>query len=155
MVYCRYTNTRYTKILKIVKLWRLMQSRAWVARLSGARGARCAPLTAPVGVLVEIALHVQHQGSTSSSIWLSLLLFLLSLCVSVSRRFSSPPALCFRLCRRFLSAFRLCRLSCVLPRLCLCYALVSALDSVRLSHLYFGYASRSWEELAFKFWWGL
>ena len=21
MVYCRYTNTRYTKILKIVKLW--------------------------------------------------------------------------------------------------------------------------------------
>ena len=40
-----------------------MQSRAWAARVSGTRGARCAPLTAPVGVLVEIALHLQdHDG---------------------------------------------------------------------------------------------
>ena len=38
-----------------------MQSRAYVARVSGAGGARCAPLSAPVGVLVEINLHVQRN----------------------------------------------------------------------------------------------
>ena len=37
----------------VVTRARLMQSRAWAARVSGARGARCAPLTAPVGARVD------------------------------------------------------------------------------------------------------
>ena len=100
-----------------------MQSRAWAVRVSG---ARCAPLTAPVGVLVKIDLHVQHHEGrcalslnrrarrTSSSFRLSLLVVSLSLCVSFKTCFvsavvllSSLPALCFLPCRRFLSAFRL------------------------------------------------
>ena len=50
--------------------------------------------------------------------------FSLSLCVSVSRRFSSLPALCFRLCQR--SASRLCRHS----RLVSAGALLSLLSSL-------------------------
>ena len=108
---------KITSVGGVVTRARLMQSRAWAARVSGARGARCAPLTAPVGVLVEIALHVQHhQGRcalslyrrarrTSSNFRLSLLVFSLSLCVSLSRRVSPLPALCSRLCSRLCSAF--------------------------------------------------
>ena len=98
----------------------LIRLRAWVARASYAGGARCAPppLTTPVGVLLENTLH-EHGGrcalsyirahSTSSSIWLSLLMcaqlsFRLSLspsaaglCVFLSLSLSLPPSLSLRL----------------------------------------------------------
>ena len=55
--------------------------------------------------VVALSLH-KRARRTSSSFRLSLLVFSFSLCVSVWRRFSSLPALCFRLCRH--SASRLC-----------------------------------------------
>ena len=70
---------------------------------------------------------------TSSSIWLSLLVFSLSLCVSVSRRFSSLPALTSRLCWR--SALTALVSVGALPRVCLCSALASAVDSAPVSAL--------------------
>ena len=112
---------------------RLMQSRALAARVSGARGARCTPFTAPVGVLVEITLHVQHHGSCCA---LSARVFALALRerkhehVSVSRRFSSLPALCSRLCRhlRLVSAGALLSLLSSLFELCLVFAFVLLLS---------------------------
>ena len=63
--------------------------------------------TALVGVLVKIALHVQHhegrctlyigeRAARARAFRLSLLVVSLSLCVSLSRRVSSLPAFCFR-----------------------------------------------------------
>ena len=70
-------------VAAVVTRARLMQSRAYVARVSGAWGARCAPLSAPVGVLVEINLHVQRnrcalsynseRATRAPAFWLSLL----------------------------------------------------------------------------------
>ena len=71
---------------------------------------------------VALFLYIRERR-TISSIWLSLLVFSLSLCVSVSRRFSSLPALCFRLCRR--SAF----VSAGTQRLVSAGALLSLLSS--------------------------
>ena len=59
--------------------------------------------------------------------------FSLSLCVSVSRRFSSLPAITSRLCRR--SALTVLVSVEAQPRLCLCSALVSAVDSASVSAL--------------------
>ena len=120
---------------------RLMQSRALVARVSSARGARCASLTAPVGVLMEITLHLQHHGSSCAlsiyqraphniehlAVIASVFALALRLCfetilVSAGALLSSLPALCFRLCRH--SASRLCRCSALSA---LVWFLVSAL----------------------------
>ena len=79
------------------------------------------------------SFNIVEHAERARAFWLSLLVFLLSLCVSVSRRFSSLPALCFRLCQR--SASRLCRHSA--SRLCqrsafsaLVSGLVSGLSSL-------------------------
>ena len=86
-----------------------MQPRAYIARVSGARGPRCAPQSAPVGVLVEINLHVQRnrcalsyiskRAARTRAFALSLLVYA-TLCVSLSLPaiFLSLPALCVILC---------------------------------------------------------
>ena len=119
-----------------------MQSRALVARVSSARGVRCASLTAPVGVLMEITLHVQHNVSSCVlSIYqrapheiehlaviarvfaLAFRLCFETILVSAGALLSSLPALCFRLCRR--SAF----VSAGTQRLVSAGALLSLLSS--------------------------
>ena len=87
-----------------------------------------------------VALFLYSRARrTSSSVWLSLLVFSLSLCVSVSRRFSSLPALCslcslvsWSLVSALLSAGVLLP---SLPELSsrLCSASVSSLPRLRLS----------------------
>ena len=101
-----------------------------------ARGDHSPSDTPTAAVALFLYSRVRH---TSSSIWLSLLVFSLSLCISLSSRVSSLPALCSRLCRHS-ALFSVG----VLPRHCLCSALYSApVSALLLSHLCLGYASRS------------
>ena len=82
------------------------------------------PLTTPRQPLRSF--YIAERAALARAYLLSLLVFTLSLCVSVSIRFSSLPALCFRLCRH--SASRLC--SALLSSLVwslLCTSLSSAL----------------------------
>ena len=127
---------------------------ARAARVSGDRGARRVPLTAPVGLLVEITFHVLHDGSRCAlSIQQSAphelehlaviaRVLSLSLCVSVSRRVSSLPALCSRLCRGSVLVFsgtqRLVSAGALLSLLSslVCSRLSSALVSALLSSLH-------------------
>ena len=60
---------------------------------------------------VTFSLYIQERAARNRVLGGHCSWFSLSLCVSLSRRVSSLPALCFRLCRSFLSAFRLYRLS--------------------------------------------
>ena len=87
------------------------------------------PLTTPRQPLRSF--YIAERAARARAFSLSLLVFSLSLCVSVSRRFSSLPALCFRLCRR--SASRLCRHS----RLVSAGALLSLLASLLVLCLVF------------------
>ena len=113
--------------------------------------------------------YIAERAPRARAFWLSLLVFSLSHCVSVSRRFSSLSALSFRLCRRsaFVSAGALhlvsagtsvsslpalcshCSLLCwrsawCLPLFCsdFCCQLCSRLYSASVSSR-LGYASRS------------
>ena len=84
-----------------------------VARVRGAKGAKCALLRQPLAcswrslskcnttTVVAFSLH-RRARRTSSSFRLSFLVFSLSLCISVWRRFSSLLALC-SLCSRLCS----------------------------------------------------
>ena len=104
------------------------------------------PLTTPRQLLRSFYIAVSRARRTSSSIWLSLLVFSLSLCVSVSRRFSSLPALSVSSLPTLCSCLWSClwsllsSLSAFCSLLCRRSVLVSA---PLLSHLCLGYASRS------------
>ena len=91
-----------------------------------------------------VALSLYRRARrTSSNFRLSLLVVSLSLCVSLLRRDSSLPGLCFYLCRR--SAFvpaDASSLRFVSPALAFCTRLCYRLYS-SLSHFCLGYASRS------------
>ena len=93
------------------------------------------------------SFYIAERAPRARAFWLSLLVFALSLCVSLSRQVSSLLALsrsafvsagslafCFRLCRR--SALSALVFVEALPRLCLCSALVSAVDSAPDSALF-------------------
>ena len=90
-----------------------MQLLAWASRVSGARGARRAPVTALVRVLVKIALHLQHhEGRCALSLYI----------YTVGERAARARALgchCSWFLSRFASlfrhAFRLCRRSAFVP----------------------------------------
>ena len=96
-----------------------MQSRAYVTRVSGVRGGRCASLSAPVGVLVEINFHVQRNRCALSYI---------------SERATRAPAFWLSLLvyATLSASLFLCRLSLFLCRLCVSLC-VSLHLSLRLS----------------------
>ena len=98
------------------------------------------PLTTPRQPLRSF--YIAERAARARAFWLSLLVFALSHCVSLSRRVSSLPALafCSRLCRRsaFVSA------GAISQRFVSVGSLDSALVSaLLLSHLCLGYTSRS------------
>ena len=131
----------------------LSQSRVWVARVSGARGARCAPFTAPVGVLVEITLQVQHHGSRCALLYSARA----CRCSCFLSHFASLFRDAFCLCRRSAfdsagaSSLRLVSAGSLalflsLPatwRSALAFACSAPVSALLLSHLCLGYASRS------------
>ena len=112
----------------VVTYGRLMQSRAWAARVNGARGARCAPLTAPVAC----SWRSLSTCNTTAAIALFLLTRLEHLVV-IAR---VSLALSFYFETRFVSAGSLALLSSV-PTFCsrFCSASLSSLPRLRLSRL--------------------
>ena len=133
----------------VVTRARLMQSRAWAARVSGARGARCAPLTAPVGVLMEVSrtlsttnelerlaviarvfpLSLPSHSRRVQFLSLSLCVLSQPVLVTAGALLSSLPALCSHICRCSASALLLlCVSASVLPR----RGLISAAPPSRL-----------------------
>ena len=72
-----------------------MQSRALVARVSSATKARCASLTALVGVLMTVTFHVQHHGSSCALSIYQRAPHELEHLALISRVFSLTLRLCF------------------------------------------------------------